>query len=123
MRRQKLSWREYRRRGTRCNDHCRSHGTTFEPLWQPGPLAVIRGSRASDRKSALRPELRPRVLRHQVDVVGLAWVLLCDTRPMRMGCQGRAVLVVVVVGMSMLTPLAYCGVAGGTVRGAGASLT
>src|ERR1700676_2918116 len=41
---------------------------------------------------------------------------------MRMGCQGRAVLVVVVVAMSMLTPLAYGGVAGATSGGPGAPL-
>src|SRR6202521_2750192 len=42
---------------------------------------------------------------------------------MRMGCQGRAVLVVVVVAMSMLAPLAYGGVAGATSGGPRAPLT
>jgi alpha-L-rhamnosidase len=52
----------------------------------------------------------------------IAQVLLCDTRPMRMGCQCRAVLVVVVVAMSMLAALACGGVAGATSGGPRAPL-
>src|ERR1019366_1392396 len=48
--------------------------------------------------------------------------MLCDTRPMRMGCQGRAVLVMVVMAMSMLVPIASGGVAGASSGGPGAPL-
>ena len=49
--------------------------------------------------------------------------MLCDTRPMRMGFQGRAALVVVVAAMSMLAPLACDGAAGAASVGPGAPLT
>ena len=45
---------------------------------------------------------------------------LCDTRPMRVGCQSRAVLGVVVGAVSLLAPLACDGVAGATSGGPGA---
>jgi alpha-L-rhamnosidase len=52
--------------------------------------------------------------------LGPAWSLLCETRPMRVWCQGRAVLGVVVGAVSFLTPLAPHTVAEATSGGPGA---